>query len=123
MQYEKYTFWLLLVFAVSVSAAAYWAHKKVSDAESTLNKKVEKVEGMAELVMASLPNIGAAATTLQTYQKVFTDAGFGNPTDILDLVKNLNPNPPPTNPPIYQSAQPMVATTRAPSVTYRIGRA
>jgi hypothetical protein len=120
MQYEKYTFWLLLVFAVSVSAAAYWAHKKVSDAESTLNKKVEKVEGMAELVMASLPNIGAAAKTLETYQKAFTDAGFGNPTDVIDLVKNIIP---PTNPPVYQSAQPKILTRSAPSVTYRIGRA
>jgi hypothetical protein len=118
MQYEKYTFWLLLVFAVSVSAAAYWAHKKVSDAESTLNKKVEKIEGMAELVMLSVNNVGAAATTLETYKKALTDAGFGNPTDIIDFVKSLAPNPPP----IYQSAQPMVATTRAPTVTYRIGR-
>lgn len=119
MKYEKYTFWLLLVFAASVSAAAYWAHKKVSDAESTLTKKLEKVEGMAELVAVSLPNIDAAAKTLEKYQKVFTDAGFGDATDILDLVKSLNR---PTNPPILQSPQPMVATTRAPYVTYRIGR-
>lgn len=122
MQYEKYTFWLLLVFAVSVSAAAYWAHKKASDVESTLTEKLKKVEAMAELVTVSLPDIGDAAKSLASAKTLFEKAGFGDPQDILDFVKNLNPNPP-NPPPIYQSAQPMVATTRAPSVTYRIGRA
>ena len=121
MQYEKYTFWLLLVFAVSVSAAAYWAHKKASDVESTLTEKLKKVEAMAELVTVSLPDIGDAAKALASAKPLFEQAGFGDAQAILDLVKSLAPNPPP--PPIYQSAQPMVATTRAPFVTYRIGRA
>jgi len=118
MQYEKYTFWLLLVFAVSVSAAAYWAHKKVSEVESTLTEKIKKVEGMAELVTVSLPNIKTAADTLENAKALFQKAGFGDPQDIIDLVDKLTPK----NPPIVQSAQPMVATTRVPSVTYRIGR-
>jgi hypothetical protein len=118
MQYEKYTFWLLLVFAVSASAAAYWAHKKVSEVESTLTEKLKKVEVMGELVTSSIPDLQQAATTLEGAKTLFQSAGFGDPQTIIDLVDKLTPKPPP-----ILSAQPMVATTRAPTVTYRIGRA
>ncbi len=118
MQYEKYTFWLLLFFAASVSAAAYWAHKKVSDMESTLTDRLKQVEVLSELVMVNLPDIKKAATTLGNYSTAISDAGLANPSAMVDwIMKTFGPKPP-----VLQSTQPKVTTTST-TATYRIGRA
>ena len=117
MNYEKYTFWLLLVFAVSVSTAAYWVHKKVSEVESTLTEKLKEVEMMTELVTVNLPNIKSAAATLESTKKALTDAGFADPSSIIDWVaKTFGPTP------VLQSPQPKITKTSATPMTYKIGR-
>ncbi len=120
MKYEEYTFWLLLVFAISASAYAYWLRKRVNEIDSAFTEKLSVVETMTAFLDSTVPDLQGKLQAFEGYVKPFADAGYGDASPLVTFLKRLIPKP---NPPLLESPQTKVTTTSAAPVAYRIGRA